>query len=63
MKVEPNKELYLGDGLYAVWDGFSICLRAPRSDGDHKVWLEPDVLMAFLAFVEGVKETVKESEE
>jgi len=40
-------EEYLGDGLYASFDGFMFTLRAPRSDGDHWVGLEPDVLYAF----------------
>jgi hypothetical protein len=39
----PNAETYLGDGLYASFDGYAIVLRAPREDGDHWVGLEPDV--------------------
>jgi len=26
-----DKETYLGDGLYASYDGWQICLRAPRA--------------------------------
>jgi len=44
-------ETYLGDGLYASFDGFMITLRAPRADGDHWVGLEPPVLLAFQQFV------------
>lgn len=44
--MEP--ETYLGDGLYMSYDGWQVCLRAPRSDGDHVVYLEPAVLQAFL---------------
>jgi hypothetical protein len=44
-------ETYLGDGLYASFDGWQICLRAPREDGDHKVYLEPGTLGAFERFV------------
>jgi len=58
-----NKEVYLGDGLYAVWDGFAIWLRAPRPEGDHKVCLEPEVTTAFLAFINEVKEYVKQHKE
>lgn len=36
-----NQETYLGDGLYARFDGFQIILRAPREAGDHYVALEP----------------------
>ena len=30
---------YLGDGLYASFDGFMFTLRAPRRPGDHWVGL------------------------
>ena len=46
-----DKETYLGDGLYASWDGYQFVLRAPRQDGDHWVALEPRVMMAFQEFV------------
>jgi hypothetical protein len=31
-------ETYLGDGLYASFDGWQIRLRAPRENGDHEVF-------------------------
>lgn len=46
------KEVYLGDGLYASFDGFMFTLRAPRDGGDHHVGLEPDVMEAFFRFVQ-----------
>jgi hypothetical protein len=42
-----DKETYLGDGLYASFDGYMFTLRAPRPDGDHWVGLEPEILFAF----------------
>jgi hypothetical protein len=45
-----SKEEYLGDGLYASFDGFMFTLRAPREGGDHWVALEPDVMLAFDRF-------------
>jgi hypothetical protein len=42
----PHEE-YLGDGLYASFDGYQFCLRTPRDVGDHIVYLEPPVLAAF----------------
>lgn len=48
----PPKEVYLGDGLYASFDGFQIGLRAPRENGDHVVFLEPQVLAALLAYID-----------
>jgi len=47
-----TKETYLGDGLYASFDGYMFILRAPRENGDHYVALEPNVLAEFEAFVE-----------
>ena len=47
----PN-ETYIGDGLYASFDGFSIWLRAPRELGDHVVALEPQVWRELQKFVE-----------
>jgi len=40
-------ETYLGDGLYASFDGEHFILRAPRDGGDHWVALEPSVLAMF----------------
>lgn len=39
----PQEERYIGDGLYASFDGWHVVLRAPREGGDHFVALEPPV--------------------
>jgi hypothetical protein len=46
-----NNEIYIGDGLYASWDGFGYTLRAPRTEGDHYVYLEPHVLKEFQDYI------------
>ena len=54
---------YLGDGLYAKFDGYQIELYA--SDGIRKtnvVYLEPGVLSAFFAYVDRLKNKPEESE-
>lgn len=43
-------EVYLGDGLYASFDGFSIKLRAPRENGDHWVAMEWREYQEFISF-------------
>ena len=43
-------EVYLGDGLYASFDGFQYCLRAPRGREDHKVFLNSATMHAFDQF-------------
>lgn len=43
-------ETYIGDGCYASFDGYQIKLRAPRLEGDHEVYLEPDVFQGLIDF-------------
>ena len=45
-----ERETYLGDGLYASWDGFMLTLRAPRDGGDHWIGLEPNVFAALVDY-------------
>jgi hypothetical protein len=47
-----DREEYLGDGLYASFDGWQIKLRAPRTGGDHEVYLDQTTLQAFLEFID-----------
>ena len=35
---------YVGDGVYAMFDGFGIWLRTHRDDETHQIYLEPSVL-------------------
>ena len=50
-----DKEVYLGDGLYASFDGWMIKLRARRCDGiDHEVYLEDSVLKNFMGFAKDI---------
>jgi hypothetical protein len=58
--IEPaprTHQEYLGDGLYAEFDGYQIWLFT--HDGyarKHEVALEPQVLTNFLAYIERLKE-------
>ena len=57
VKPPQPEPVYLGDGLYADFDGFQIELYA--SNGMYKtnqVYLEPSVLTAFLNYVKRLKE-------
>lgn len=41
---EPStQEAYLGDGLYVSFDGYQLCLRTERDNGNHYIYLEPQV--------------------
>jgi len=54
--MTETNETYLGDGLYASFDGWQVCLRAPREHGDHVVYLDGRVLEAFEAWVQRLKD-------
>lgn len=51
MTPRGHDERYLGDGLYASFDGCQVRLRAPRLDGDHFVALEPEVMITFQRYL------------
>lgn len=51
MSELPRTETYLGDGLYAAFDGWSVVLRAPREGGDHWVGLEPQIWQQLVAWI------------
>lgn len=53
--MQRDEEFYLGDGLYASFDGYQICLRAPRELGSYCIYLEPAVLKTFLDYVARLK--------
>lgn len=48
---EKREEEYLGDGLYASFDGWNVILRAPRLEGDHWIGLEPATWIALESFI------------
>jgi len=49
-------ETYLGDGLYAEFDGYQFRLYTDRGHVRHEVFLEDAVVHAFLAFIKKVRE-------
>ena len=55
MTQEQNEE-YLGDGLYASFDGYQICLRAPRGTFNPTVYLDDHALSNFMAYVARLQE-------
>jgi DNA-directed RNA polymerase subunit RPC12/RpoP len=49
-RPSPGAEVYIGDGVYAAFNGFALKLRAPREHGDHEVFLEPREFAEVLRF-------------
>lgn len=55
---ERENHYYLGDGVYAEFDGFGIWLRTGSHEHnlcDDKIYLEPDVFDSLNKFVEHIK--------
>lgn len=46
-----NATEYLGDGVYASFDGYHIWLKTQRAHGLEAIALEPAVLEEFLRYV------------
>lgn len=50
-----NVKVYLGDSVYANFDGFNIILSLNNGDGDYNsIFLEPEVINALLKFKERI---------
>ena len=43
-------ETYLGDGVYATFDGYAIILDLRGQDATTKIYLEPSVMEALIKF-------------
>lgn len=55
-----STDTYLGDGLYASFDGYQIKLYASNGmETTDTVYLDGDVLVRFLQYVEAVKEEAR----
>ena len=48
-------EIYLGDGVYAVFNGYDIALDL-RAEGDDKIVLEPMVIKNLVGFIKYLEE-------
>jgi hypothetical protein len=57
-KMEPQ---YLGDGVYASFDGYGINL-AVNDHRNHVVTLDPDVLEALERYIQKVKQAVRDQQ-
>ena len=57
MSIEDE---YLGDGVYASYDGYHIWLDLRGQDKTTKIALEPSVMNALMKFTKKVVEAAKE---
>ena len=47
---------YIGDGVYAKYDGYTVTLYTDREEGRHYIVLEPEHIEALNNFIERSKE-------
>lgn len=53
--MRRDNEVYLGDAVYASFDGWQICLRT--GDGNNQViYLEPSVYAALVSYAKRLRE-------
>ena len=53
--MPPPNDRYLGDGVYASFDGYAIILDLRGQHQTTRIALEPDVLHAFNLYVESLR--------
>lgn len=61
--MSEQKEIYIGDGVYASYNGWAIKLRVPYGvfdEKNHEIYLEPAVLKNLISYAEECKVLVKE---
>lgn len=46
------KKTYVGDGVYARWDGMSVLLETERNEGTHYIYLEPQHILYLARLIE-----------
>jgi len=51
------EDRYLGDGVYASWDGYHIVLDL-RAESSHRICLDNQVLIALDCYREAVKDAL-----
>lgn len=52
--TQAARKIYLGDGVYAEFDGYGIWLTTENGlSRDNTIYLEPEVYRALVSFVEG----------
>jgi len=61
---KPQLEIYCGEGVYAIFDGYGIWLHAnDLKNPTDKIYLEPSVLCSLNRFVNGFFNNNKERQD
>lgn len=55
---DPNYKQYLGDGVYADYDGYAVVLTTGTDvleEADSKIYLEPDIIRQLEEYVQRLR--------
>jgi len=51
-----ERKVYLGDSVYADFDGYMLCLTTENGMGpSNTIYLEPEVMLALIHYAESLK--------
>jgi hypothetical protein len=53
------EDAYLGDGVYASWDGYHVVLDLRAQDNTTRISLEPSVFDALIDYRKSVQQEIK----
>lgn len=57
--MTTERKVYLGDSVYANFDGYMICLTTENGMGpSNTIYLEPEVMRAMIRYAEGLRAPV-----
>lgn len=58
--MSAGNKVYLGDGVYAAFDGWNIVLTTENGiSTTNTIFIEPEVLRSFNKYVEEINETTR----
>jgi hypothetical protein len=63
MNPELLPERYLGDGVYASFDGYQIWLRVIGLSGHHRIALDESVLAALSQYAADLRQAAEQQEQ
>lgn len=53
--MSDQRESYIGDGVYASFDGYQIWLRTDRDGVQHRIALEPSVFNELVLYANALR--------
>ena len=62
MEAKEGTDQYLGDGVYASYDGYGVILDLRAQDSTTRIYLEPQVFQALVTYRESIMRQMKEQE-